>query len=268
MKRFQGSWVAGALVALFALGWAITSCEAQIDLSCTVDTDCFEDVGYVCDLQTNTCLKGCAVDGDCIDSEYCDVTVCRFSTNTGTGGGGGGGGGAKSCVQCETVAHCNNLHPTMCEPEVCECTNGVCVLTNTCSPACDSDHYCTGITCANKCDGDLGAATPQACADATKPICHTDGICYGCVDSNDCAGGDKSKCNTDLHICVCNNNGECDVAGGDPGERCFDWGCGCVNASQCTAGTGDGYGDTCGADGHCTCVDDGECTAAGLLGCR
>ena len=89
---------------------AVVSCtllnaciESQIPLACTENDECFTDLGYVCDVVTQICLRGCADAEDCLRTQECDTShtdadrwVCRTVASDGAGGQGGtaGQGGA------------------------------------------------------------------------------------------------------------------------------------------------------------------------------
>ena len=112
-------------------------------------------------------------------------------------------------LRCEGTADCPNDRPI--------CEEGVCV----------------------ECIHDV-----LSCADESRPICGEDGVCRGCVDSNDCS--QERVCDADTGRCIqCNGDLDCD--GSTP--FCNDEGlcqpCNPLAQDECEMGT------SCLAEGAC-----------------
>lgn len=231
-------------------GGATPSCDPATNtcVACLTDAAC-SGATPIC--QAGACV---ACDGDRLSGT---PAACKATTSPACILAGANKG---RCVACTTqnAVLCAGLTPA------CNDTSNTCVQ-------CGSNAQCSGTTpicradgTCIKCDGDLGAGTPAACATATAPACLTAGAKLGaCVE---CSGANatvcktgKPVCDTTANVCVqCNTNAECTGPNGV---------CNTV-AKVCTLG--------CTTDANCTtaapacktpenfCV---ECTATNTKAC-
>jgi hypothetical protein len=170
--------------------------EHQVAQNCAANTDCFTDLGYVCDAVTRICLRGCATGNECLATQACDTAnsdptrwVCRTKASGDSAGPGDVDMGdtappPKHCAMCNLPADCNTTEAARCNPDKCVCNNGVCELTpGTCTIACASTKYCEGGECLDKCTA-AGGANP--CPAGTGATCGADGRCE-CASNAECA---------------------------------------------------------------------------------
>lgn len=121
--------------------------------SCNVDSDC-GDAFSIC--VSSACVPAeCLRDDQCAADESCNNGRCV----AGSGGGGNGGGGGTSGQEGDSCASDNNCSGSLiCEGEICESAEGLCVEASDCddasaclggrcvsAPACQTADDCSGL---------------------------------------------------------------------------------------------------------------------------
>lgn len=200
-------------------------------------------------------------------------TSAGGALNSGAGGrvspgfGGAGGGGGEpmkfpkpgcdvycpgpNCIQCNDATPCPA--PLVCNSFCGECVE--CERTENCSRD-EVDHS------SQVCDSNTKACTQlcgqtNACADPSRPICDTRGLCVECVWDADCEPPDR-YCDFRFNRCTeCFGDSDCFGRGGECSIAKGKGTCVCTDSSQCD---GSAAGAEC-LSGHCGCVGPEDCDA-------
>ena len=222
-----------------------TFCQEQ----CAVDGDCTVmgfDAGLKC--TDGRCAgSGCADDNACIQQSSGWNMDCMDQAGCPAGACIDVGGGVGKCavvpsefVMCGALLQQEVMYPpieggadiVVCANTDFKCTDGAC--TN----PCESDAECVvaGLT---QCDAGTGAcrcADDAGCmaANPATPRCTESGSC-GCATDDNCAATPNTPTCGPQGFCGCATDANCEAAG--TGDRCFNGGCGCSDATACPAVT-------------------------------
>ncbi len=210
---------------------------------------------YLCNGASTSCPSTCSIDGNCINSSYCDAgNMCSSKQSNGQTCSG-----PNQCVSnhCVDGLCCNTACAGACDR--CDVTGaeGTCSIVGagaagapTCSP-----YVCSGITasCPGSCTTDTQCESTHFCSGGACVPKHVSGI--SCTLANQCLSGfcaDGFCCNSACAgACdVCNATpGTCSTPGGAVGSpSCTPYLCAAGNAGCPTGCTTDGQ---CGAGFFC-----------------
>ena len=227
---------------LVLIATATFGCTKLKSGRCDQSSDCQQQLGYMCDNSTKTCV---------------------LSTDGGTGGGGAGGGGgaAGSKGTGGTRFTCPNT-TCMGKTPICDADAGTCEACNTsdacvklnkttpfCAPASDGAASAPTGTC-------VGCLTSTNCPESAKPICDTTTwTCAGCENSDAC-----KTLNPSTPVCVTPTDGSAASKIG----MCV----GCLSNADCGGVTpicdlSTNVCTACGSDTDCKDVGPGICMTDG-----
>mgnify|MGYP003111598960 CR=1 FL=1 len=220
-------------------------CTDACEFTCETDAECADATlcngTETCNLLSNTCEAGTAVDCTGMDSD-CTMGVCAAAT------------GLCSAMNINEAGSCDDSDP---------CTTGETCTTGTCGGGTTTD--CSGMDSectVGVCNSTTGACMAMnsneggACDDSD--MCTTGSTCT----AGTCGGGSAVDCtglDGDCTMGVCNpTNGMCEAQNANEGGACDDSDA-CTMGTTCTAGT-------CGS-GSGVCPTGEMCMGAGVCSC-